>query len=104
MTVHAVSRVRLDKDGRVTDLLWGEAGTKTNRRATPELVAPVVEVVDAIHPATKCSLSFRPHMDTCPSGVSSLSTTTADGKPSRWMVRQRMSGKFTIWTGLNSKR
>jgi hypothetical protein len=49
MTVYAVSRVRLDKDGRVTDVLWGEVDTKTNQWATPESVAPVVEVVDAIH-------------------------------------------------------
>ena len=49
MTVYAVSRVRLDKDGRVTDVLWGEVDTKTNQWATAESVAPVVEVVDAIH-------------------------------------------------------
>ena len=49
MTVHAVSKVRLDKDGRVTAVLWGEVNTKTNEWAAPELVAPVAEVVDAIH-------------------------------------------------------
>ncbi len=49
MTVYAVSRLRLDKDGRVTAVLWGEVDTKTNQWATPELVAPVGQVVDAIH-------------------------------------------------------
>jgi len=49
MSVYAVSKVRRDKDGRVTAVLWGEVDIKTNRWATPESVAPVVEVVGAIH-------------------------------------------------------
>ena len=49
MTVYAVSKVRLDKDGRVTDVLWGQVNTRTNLWAAPEEVAPVAEVVGAIH-------------------------------------------------------
>jgi hypothetical protein len=41
----AVSKVGLDKDGRVSGVLWGRVDTKKNAWATPELVAPVAEVV-----------------------------------------------------------
>ena len=44
----AVSKVRLDQDGRVTGVLWGKVDTKTNAWATPELVAPVADVVAAL--------------------------------------------------------
>ena len=49
MNVFAVSKVRLDNDGRVTAVLWGRVNTETNQWATPEVVAPVIEVVHAIH-------------------------------------------------------
>jgi len=49
MTVYAVSRVRLDKDGRVTAVLWGEVDTKANQWVSGEAVAPVAAVVKAIH-------------------------------------------------------
>ena len=49
MVVFAVSRVRLDKDGRVTHVLWGRVSTKTNAWAGPESEVPVKQVVSAIH-------------------------------------------------------
>jgi hypothetical protein len=49
MTVFAVSRVRLDKDGRVTHVLWGSVNTTTNAWAGPESEVLVKEVVGAIH-------------------------------------------------------
>lgn len=49
MTVFAVSKVRLDKDGRVAEVLWGRVSTQTNEWTSPESVAPVSQVVDAIH-------------------------------------------------------
>ncbi len=49
MRVFAVSKVGLDKDGRVTSVFWGRVDTRTNQWATPEVVAPVADVVDAIH-------------------------------------------------------
>jgi hypothetical protein len=49
MTVHAVSKVQLDKDGRVTAVLWGEVDTRANQWATPEHLARVADVVKAIH-------------------------------------------------------
>jgi hypothetical protein len=44
----AVSKVRLDEGGRVTDVLWGEVDTRKNDWASPELVAPVAAVVRAL--------------------------------------------------------
>lgn len=49
MGVYAVSKVRLDKDGRVTGVLWGRVDTQANKWATHEVVAPVKDVVAAIH-------------------------------------------------------
>lgn len=48
MTVYAVSRVRLDKDGRVTHVLWGRVNTAANAWAGPESEVPVKQVVNAI--------------------------------------------------------
>jgi hypothetical protein len=42
ISVFAVSKVGLDKDGRVTDVLWGRVNTRTNRWASREVVAPVI--------------------------------------------------------------
>jgi hypothetical protein len=49
MTVYAVSKVRLDTDGRVTHVYWGEVDTQANDWAGPEAEAPVADVVNAIH-------------------------------------------------------
>ena len=49
MKTFAVSKVRLDKDGRVTDVCWGEVDTHKNDWAEPERVSPVVDAVRAIH-------------------------------------------------------
>ena len=48
MNVFAVSKVRLDEDGRVIAVYWGRVNTDTNTWATAEVVAPVKEVVNAI--------------------------------------------------------
>jgi len=44
----AVSKLVLDPGGRVTDVLWGRVDTAANAWATPEVVAPVAEVVRAL--------------------------------------------------------
>lgn len=49
MKVFAVSKVRLDRDGRVTHVYWGEVNTRKNDWAAPEAVAPVIDAVRAIH-------------------------------------------------------
>jgi len=44
----AVSQVKLDGDGRVTDVLWGRVDTRKNAWAEPEAMAPVAAVVAAL--------------------------------------------------------
>ena len=47
-TIHAVSKVGLDADGRVTQVYWGLVNPKANDWAGPEKVSPVADVVEAI--------------------------------------------------------
>ena len=49
MRTFAVSKVELDPAGRITAVFWGQVDTVRNVWATPELVAPVAAVVDALH-------------------------------------------------------
>ena len=49
MKTFAISKVRLDQDGRVTHIYWGEVDTGKNDWARPERVAPVIDAVRAIH-------------------------------------------------------
>ena len=49
MKTFAVSKVELDADGRVVAVLWGRVDTAKNAWATDEAVAPVAEVVRALH-------------------------------------------------------
>ena len=44
----AVSKVKLDADGRVEAIVWGRVDTRNNAWATPEVEAPVAEAVDAL--------------------------------------------------------
>ena len=48
MKVHAVAKVRLDADGRVTGVEWGPVNTETNEWHTEPAVADVSEVVAAL--------------------------------------------------------
>jgi len=48
MTTHAVSKVQLDPDGRITAVLWGQVDTDKNAWAGPEMMVPVSEAVDAL--------------------------------------------------------
>ncbi len=49
MKVHAVARVRLDADGRVTGVDWGPVNTETNEWHTEPTIADVSEVVAALN-------------------------------------------------------
>ncbi len=49
MNTFAVSKVGLDADGRVTQVQWGRVDTRKNAWATPEVVAPVSEAVNALN-------------------------------------------------------
>ena len=48
MKVHAVTKVRLDADGRVTRVEWGPVDTASNEWHTEPQVADVAEVVAAL--------------------------------------------------------
>lgn len=48
MSVFAVSKVLLKRNGDVSHVQWGVVDTKSNQWVTPEVIAPVEEVVDAI--------------------------------------------------------
>jgi hypothetical protein len=48
MKTFAVSKVRLDNDGRITDVFWGEVDTARNDWREPESAVPVAQVVSAI--------------------------------------------------------
>ena len=48
MKVHAVAKVRLDADGRVTGVEWGPVNTETNEWHTEPQIADVSEVVAAL--------------------------------------------------------
>jgi hypothetical protein len=49
MSVFAVSKVRLDVDGRVTDVLWGVIDKKSNHWVSAAAPGTVADVVEAIH-------------------------------------------------------
>jgi len=49
MTHYAISKVRLDTQGRVTDVCWGQVDTSANAWTTELDDAPVSDVIDAIH-------------------------------------------------------
>ena len=48
MRVHAVAKVRLDADGRVTGVEWGPVDTVSNECHTEPQIAEVGEVVAAL--------------------------------------------------------
>lgn len=71
MSVFAVSKVHLDEDGRVVAVYWGRVDTDANTWASDEVVAPVEDVVAAIHagdrvfalfPSTHGHVPDRPFM------------------------------------------
>ena len=59
MSVYAVSKVRLDNEGRVTTCLWGQVDTKSNQWVTDEDEASTAEVLDAIHSGDQVVALFR---------------------------------------------
>jgi hypothetical protein len=48
MSVFAVSKVRLDDESHIADVLWGVVDTKSNQWVSAEMEASVAEVVKAI--------------------------------------------------------
>lgn len=56
--VFVVSKIRLDPSGHVTDVLWSEVNAKSNLDVGNEVVAPVADVVDAIHDGARVAAVF----------------------------------------------
>jgi hypothetical protein len=49
MKIYAVSKVRLDADGRITGVEWGPVNTDSNEWHAEPVVSDVAEVVAALH-------------------------------------------------------
>ncbi len=56
----AVSKVQLDNYGHVTQVLWSEIDTKSNRDLNSASMVPVADVVDAIHAGAMVTAVFQP--------------------------------------------
>jgi hypothetical protein len=56
--VFAVSKVRLAESGTVTAVLWGEINAKSNLDVGPSVVAPVADVIDALHDGAQVAAVF----------------------------------------------
>ena len=60
--VFEVSKVRIAADGHVSAVLWTEVGGKTDQAVAACVVAPVADVVDAIHDGAQIVAVFSsPH-------------------------------------------
>ncbi|MEO8059190.1 MAG: hypothetical protein ABI671_12765 [Burkholderiales bacterium] len=60
MSAFAVSRIDLDTDGRVTQVVWGVIDKKSNRWVSDEELAPVADVVAAIQNGDQVLAIFPP--------------------------------------------
>jgi hypothetical protein len=59
VTFYAVSQMQLDARQRVSEVVWGQVDTVSNRWATDEVRAPVADVVEAIHNGDPVFALFR---------------------------------------------
>ena len=58
-TFYAVSQVRLDDRQRVSEVVWGQVDTVSNRWVTDETRAPVADVVGVIYNGDPVFALFR---------------------------------------------
>ena len=56
----AISKIRLDPSGWPTHVLWGEVNAGSNLDVGAQRVAPVADVVDAIHDGAEVAAVFLP--------------------------------------------
>lgn len=56
--VFAISKVRLNEAGGITDVLWAEISAKSNRDVGAPVVVPVADVIDALHDGASVSAIF----------------------------------------------
>jgi hypothetical protein len=60
MTTLAVSKIRLDCDGNVAKVYWAVVDLASNEQVSPDVLAPVREVVDAIQAGDVVLAIFHP--------------------------------------------
>jgi hypothetical protein len=60
-----VSKVRIDADGHVSDVLWSEVNGMSDRPVGARVMATTAEVVDAIHDGARVAAVF-PSMNHLP--------------------------------------
>ena len=53
-----MSEIRLAADGRVSHVLWGEVDAPSDHDVSARVVAPVADVVDAIHGGARVAAVF----------------------------------------------
>jgi hypothetical protein len=58
--VFEVSEIRLAADGRVSHVLWAEVDAPSDHDVSARVVAPVADVVDAIHAGARIAAVFAP--------------------------------------------
>ena len=56
--VFAISQVRLNDGGQVTEVLWSEINAKSNLDVGVPVVVPVADVIDAIHDGARVAAVF----------------------------------------------
>ncbi len=64
--VFAISKVRLDDRGWVTDVLWCEISAKSNLDVGASVIVPVADVIDALHDGARVSAVFPVHLGAMP--------------------------------------
>jgi hypothetical protein len=61
MTTLAVSKIRLDSDGRVAKVFWSIVDPSSNEQVGVEVLAPVCDVVAALHAGDAVLAIFDAH-------------------------------------------
>ena len=59
--VFEVSKVRFAAHGQVSDVLWAEVNARTDHDVSTRAVAPVAEVIDAMHGGARVAAVFTQH-------------------------------------------
>ena len=87
--VFAVSKVRLNANGRIVDVAWCELDRKSNVPVSTQTVVPVADVVDAIHAGDQVVARFLKHYTHLPERSFAVfeegdgqATIALDGPPS----------------------
>lgn len=64
--VFAISKVRLNEAGSVTDVLWAEISAKSNLDVGAAVIVPVADVIDALHDGARVAAVFPEQLGALP--------------------------------------